>query len=166
VTERNTLSSDCDQNSDLEFTKIVLNQDFPPWADRDTTIRFFHETMQPYHDSLEDVANALDYALVPEKGQGGFIMLCHRGETLLGALCMLKTGMGGYIPKNILLFVSVSPDCRGQGVGSRLIKHSVAETSGDVKLHVEYDNPAKRLYEKLGFTTKYAEMRLSPGDEE
>ncbi|MDK2978441.1 MAG: hypothetical protein PWP52_1155, partial [Bacteroidales bacterium] len=30
----------------------------------------------------------------------------------------------------------------------------------DVKLHVEYDNPAKRLYERLGMTTKYAEMRL------
>jgi hypothetical protein len=24
---------------------------------------------------------------------------------------------------------------------------------------VEYDNPAKRLYERMGFSTKYAEMR-------
>ena len=156
------MSSDSDKNSNLEFTKILRNQEFPVWADRDTTIRFFHETMKPYHDSLEDVAKALDYALVPEKGQGGFIMLAHRGETLLGALCMLKTGMGGYIPDNILLFVTVSPECRGQGVGKRLIEHSLAETDGDVKLHVEYDNPAKRLYERLGFTTKYAEMRWSP----
>jgi len=25
---------------------------------------------------------------------------------------------------------------------------------------VEYDNPAKRLYERLGFRSRYAEMRL------
>jgi hypothetical protein len=28
---------------------------------------------------------------------------------------------------------------------------------------VEYDNPAKKLYEKLGMKTKYAEMRLDKG---
>lgn len=159
------MSLPSDKNNNWKYTKVVLNQDFPSWADREFTIRFFHETMRPYNDSLDDVARALDYALVPEKGQGGFVMLAHRGETLLGALCMLKTGMGGYIPENILLFVTVAPETRGQGVGRKLIEHCLAETKGEVKLHVEYDNPAKRLYERLGFITKYAEMRWSPGGE-
>jgi GNAT superfamily N-acetyltransferase len=150
--------------AELSYTKVVLNEDFPAWAPRDAVISFFHETMKPYHDTLEDVERALDYALVPEKGQGGFVMLAHRGKDLLGALCMLKTGMGGYIPENILLFVTVSPDARGQGIGGRLIEHCLAQTRGEVKLHVEYDNPAKRLYERLGFTTKYAEMRWTPGE--
>lgn len=153
------------ENQKLEYTKVVLNQDFPSWADRDSVIRFFHETMKPYHDSLDDVARALDYALVPERGQGGFVMLAHRGELLLGALCMLKTGMGGYIPENLLLFVTVAPESRGQGVGRQLIEHCLTETGGEVKLHVEYDNPAKRLYERMGFVTKYAEMRWKPGAE-
>jgi len=34
---------------------------------------------------------------------------------------------------------------------------------GDVKLHVEYDNPAKRLYERIGFKNKYADMRFKKG---
>lgn len=150
---------------EIAYRKIVLKEDFPAWAPHESVVRFFHETMKPYHDSLSDVERALDYALVPEKGQGGFVMLAHRGEELLGALCMLKTGMGGYVPENLLLFVTVSPEARGQGIGGRLIRHCLAETEGDVKLHVELDNPAKRLYERLGFETKYAEMRWSPGED-
>ncbi len=77
----------------------------------------------------------------------------------LGALVMLRTGMKGYVPENILLFVAVDPSARGEGLGSRLVKHAIALCDGNVKLHVEYENPAKRLYERLGFTNKYAEMR-------
>ena len=72
---------------------------------------------------------------------------------------MLRTGMKGYVPENILVFVSILPEMRGTGLGGKLIERGVREAEGDVKLHVEYDNPAKRLYERLGFTTKYAEMR-------
>lgn len=147
----------------LQYFKVVLKDDFPSWADHAKVVQFFHETMEPYNDTVEDVTRALDYALVPEKGQGGFVMLAHRGEELLGALCMLKTGMSGYIPENILLFVTVSPDARGQGIGGQLIKHCLTQVDGEVKLHVEYENPAKRLYERLGFATKYAEMRWTAG---
>ena len=31
---------------------------------------------------------------------------------------------------------------------------------GDVALHVEPDNPARFLYEKIGFSSKYLEMRF------
>jgi len=94
-------------------------------------------------------------------GEGGFLILAEEKGTLLGALLMLNTGMTGFVPPNILLFVTVHPDHRGRGLGRKIIDHSVAQCDGDVKLHVEYDNPAKRLYERVGFTTKYAEMRLS-----
>jgi GNAT superfamily N-acetyltransferase len=72
---------------------------------------------------------------------------------------MLRTGMKGYIPENILLMVCVHPSMRGLGVGGRIIRKGIKEAEGDVKLHVEYDNPAKQVYEKIGFTTRYAEMR-------
>ncbi len=147
------------QNDGLHFVKIDDHTQFPAWAPRDVVARFFHETMKPYHDTLEDVQSALSYALEEGRGAGGFLMLTHRDEKLLGALLMLRTGMAGYVPENILLFVTVDPSTRGQGIGGHLITRSIAECDGDVKLHVEYDNPAKRLYQRLGFTAKYAEMR-------
>jgi GNAT superfamily N-acetyltransferase len=145
----------------LSFLKISDASGFPEWAPRDAVAAFFHETMKPYHDRIEDIQAALDYGLVPGEGSGGFLMLAHEDGQLLGALLMLETGMSGYVPEHILLFVTVDPKTRGRGIGGQLIGRSIAECDGDVKLHVEYDNPAKRLYERLGFTSKYAEMRFT-----
>jgi ribosomal protein S18 acetylase RimI-like enzyme len=73
---------------------------------------------------------------------------------------MLNTHMTGFIPPNLVLYVAVSPHRRGEGIGTALLSRSIDRCDGAVKLHVEYDNPAKRLYEKLGFKSRYAEMRL------
>lgn len=143
-------------------TEILLVDEpdqLPDWAPRDELARFFHETMKPWNDSLEHVQSALDYLFSDAEGKGGFLTLMSVDGRLAGAVAMLETGMGGYVPEHILLFVSVAPEARGKGLGSKLIQRALDRCPGDVKLHVEYDNPAKRLYERLGFTTKYAEMR-------
>jgi len=143
-------------------TRVVRGDgEFPGWLDRPRLARFLHEALKPYEDTVEDIERALDYAFTPSAGQGGFLVLAHRGRTPLGALLMLRTGMKGYVPENILLFVAVTPEARGQGLGGRLIREAIDQCEGDVKLHVEYDNPAKRLYERIGFTSKYAEMRYA-----
>ena len=68
--------------------------------------------------------------------------------------------MGGYIPENILVYIAVRGDLRGKGLGKKLMKAVLDEIEGDVALHVEANNPAKHLYESLGFTNPYLEMRL------
>ena len=78
---------------------------------------------------------------------------------MAGIVIMIETGMTDYIPEYFLVYVAVNSKLRGQGIGGKLIDESLAKADGDVALHVEYDNPAKRLYERLGFTSKYAEMR-------
>ena len=125
----------------------------------DHLIQFLHDTMKPYEDTKEDIHRALNQAL--SESSRGFVMLMMAKNKLGGALVMLETGMKGFIPEFLLLFVSVDPDLRGLGLGKQLINQSLKECKGDVKLHVEYENPAKRLYERIGFTSKYAEMRYS-----
>ena len=148
------------QGTDFPFLIIRSLDELPPGIGRQDLARFFHETMKPYEDTLEDVDRALGYALVPGEGQGGYLALAHDGPDIKGCVCMLNTGMGGYVPATILLFVSVDPSGRGLGLGRKLISFALDHCHGDVKLHVEYDNPAKRLYERMGFKSKYAEMRL------
>ena len=68
--------------------------------------------------------------------------------------------MSGYIPENILVYIAVNKNQRGKGVGKQIMQKAIANTDGDIALHVEKDNPAKFLYEKMGFTNPYLEMRL------
>jgi ribosomal protein S18 acetylase RimI-like enzyme len=135
--------------------------DFPSWLSPKQLADFLHESLKPFEDSLPDVRQGITDALSPEAGEPGFILISERDERPVGALVMLRTGMTGYVPENLLLWVAVDPSARGQGVGSRLIRKSFELADGDVKLHVEYDNPAKRLYERLGMNNKYAEMRYT-----
>lgn len=144
----------------MKIHKIVNSTAFPEWIDRPSLVGFLHENLKPYEDTVEDIERGLNYALSVQPGQGGFVLLAEQDRQLLGALVMLRTGMEGYIPPNLLLFVAVTKHCRGKGIGRKLCERAIAECEGDVCLHVEYDNPAKRLYERLGFNTKYAEMRL------
>lgn len=78
---------------------------------------------------------------------------------MIGAAVINHTGMSGYIPENILVYLAIHREYRGKGLGSQLMQEIFQQTNGDIALHVEPDNPARKLYEKLGFTNKYLEMR-------
>jgi len=150
-----------DQTFALHIVRTI--EELPSSLDRAKLARFLHETMRPYEDEIPDVERALDYAFSSAEGKGGYIVLAMDDDGLVGVVVMLNTGMAGYIPETVLVFVAVSPKRRNQGIGAWIIREAVSRAPRAVKLHVEYDNPAKRLYERLGFTNKYAEMRLAKG---
>ena len=146
----------------IDLIKVERLEDLPPWLTKDDLIQAFHHKMKPFNDSLEDVDRALDYGLNIDKDKyGGFLALAVAGEEMLGGVLMMKTGMLGYIPPWLLLMIYVDPVLRGQGIGGKLIAFVRQHCDGDIKLHVEHDNPALRLYERVGFKNKYLEMRLA-----
>jgi ribosomal-protein-alanine N-acetyltransferase len=114
-----------------------------------------------YGDPKDDILKCLNYALDQGMQAGGFVILARQDGQLVGALVMNKTGMSGYIPENILVYIAVDASRRGSGIGSRLMDTALQMANGAVALHVEPDNPARKLYERLGFTNKYLEMRLT-----
>ena len=73
-----------------------------------------------------------------------------------------------------LLDIALLPEHRGAGAGSALLRALLAEaaaTSRRVTIHVERANPARRLYERLGFRVEedddaiYLFMVWRPGDQ-
>lgn len=140
--------------------KIIDSETGLDKRDREHFVNFMFESLGEYGDPKKDINNCLDYAFSNEKSAGGFVIAAYEDKTLVGGVIMNRTGMSGYIPDWILVYVAVDPSCRGRGYGKEIIEFALKRCDGDVKLHVEYDNPAKRLYERLGFISKYAEMRF------
>ena len=142
----------------LEIVKITKEEEFEK-VSRDDYLDFMFTHLDRFGDPKEDINKSIDYAFGVNGKPGGFLLAAFYEGNLVGGLIMNKTGMSGYIPDNILVYVAVDASYRGKGFGAQIIERSFKEAEGDVKLHVEYDNPAKRLYERLGFSNKYAEMR-------
>jgi [ribosomal protein S18]-alanine N-acetyltransferase len=128
---------------------------------RDAIADFLFEHLDQFGDKKEDILKALDYSLTNKAGQGGFVIIAHTHKEIIGAVVVNETGMEGYIPENILVYIAVHNKYRGMGIGKILMENSIATAKGNIALHVEPENPARHLYEKLGFTNKYLEMRLT-----
>jgi RimJ/RimL family protein N-acetyltransferase len=75
-------------------------------------------------------------------------LILHYGEPI-GRLYVARW------PEDIrIVDISLMPDRRGSGIGTRLIRELLAEGDASgriVSIHVEMYNPARRLYERLGF---------------
>jgi len=144
----------------VDFVLVKNESELPGWTSMEALTDFIHHKMKPYEDKPEDVGKGLNYAFSDgSNGRDGFAILASIDDKLAGVVVFLKTGMGGYVPENLLLFVSVDPKLRNRGIGGHLIERALDYCKGSVKLHVEPDNPAKRLYERIGFSSKYYEMR-------
>ncbi|WP_017258552.1 GNAT family N-acetyltransferase [Pedobacter arcticus] len=117
---------------------------------------FLELHLEHYGDKKEDILKCIAYVF----NKGGFIAVAIEDHALIGATVLNETGMDGYIPENILVYIAVDASQRGKGVGKLLMQKALDHAKGSVALHVEADNPAKKLYERLGFTNKYLEMRL------
>lgn len=128
---------------------------------QDQIATFLETHLEQYGDKKEDIMKCMDYAFQKGGKPGGHVTIGIENGEIVGAVIMNKTGMEGYIPENILVYIAVHHNQRGKGMGRKLMNEAMSHCEGDVALHVEPENPAKFLYEKLGFTNKYLEMRLT-----
>ncbi|MFT6749350.1 MAG: ribosomal-protein-alanine N-acetyltransferase [Flavobacterium sp.] len=143
----------------MEFKIITPETGENKTYSHQTIANFLFTHLEQYGDKTEDILKCIAYAMNPDKG--GSIIVGLDEEQIVGVVILNNTNMGGFIPENILVYIAVDNSQRGKGFGKKLMKKAIDTAKGDIALHVEPDNPAKILYEKLGFTNKYLEMRLT-----
>lgn len=146
----------------MTTTKLYSKKNLPQKTERTTLIKFLYDHLDQYGDAEEDIAKAVSYALGEDGKPGGLIITARdeSSDNISGVCVINQTGMSGYIPENILVYIATDREVRGKGIGKKILQTAIESTEGDIALHCEPDNPAKFLYEKIGFQSKYLEMRL------
>lgn len=139
---------------------IFTKDNKPSPTEKDKIVDFLYDMLEQFGDPREDIMRAVNYGLAEAGKPGGFILKMTIDGKIVGAVVVNKTGMSGYIPENILVYIATHRDMRGKGLGKKLMYKTAEVAEGDLKLHVEADNPARFLYEKVGYVNKYLEMRL------
>ncbi|MFT4697987.1 MAG: ribosomal-protein-alanine N-acetyltransferase [Flavobacteriaceae bacterium] len=141
-------------------TRIFDEVNRPSSVEKKEIVNFLFEHLQGFGDPKKDIQKAIEYSIKEITSFGGFTMLIIDDNNIVGITVINETGMGGYIPENILVYIATHKEYRGKGLGRILMQNAIEYAKGDIALHVEANNPAKYLYEKLGFTNPYLEMRL------
>ncbi|MCI5071532.1 GNAT family N-acetyltransferase [bacterium] len=122
---------------------------------------FLYQHLDRFGDDKTSILECIHYAR-DTTSKGGYIYVSIENQKIKGVSIVLKTNMQGFIPPYILVYIAVDKNFRGQGIGKKLIQYIQNDLGEAIALHVEQDNPAFHLYEKLGFKNKYLEMRWFP----
>lgn len=131
----------------------------PSSEERRVLIDFLFEHLQDYTDPVSDIEKTVEYVLKETRSFGGFILVLYAEKIMVGVVVVAKTGMVDFIPENLLVYIATHKDYRGKGYGRTLMQKAIDLADGSIALHVEPRNPAIALYEKMGFSSKYIEMR-------
>ena len=130
------------ENADLAFLQAlyastrVVELASLPW-DQATKDAFLAQQFYAQHCHYQEHYREAEFSLVLQGGQPIGRLYLFRGPTT-----------------HNLMDLSLLPNWRGRGIGSHLLSLLVqeADTAGKaIRLYVEPDNPARRLYERFGF---------------
>ncbi len=146
--------------TNITYKKLSRSELCNP-AYQDQLVKFLYHSLEQYRDPEEDIRACLDYIIHPDKGGYVFVALDEK-QVIKGVVFLTRTNMQSFVPDYLLVYIATDKNERGKGIGLQLITLVKDSVKAPIALHVEYDNPAKKLYERIGFSSKYAEMRWYP----
>ncbi len=144
----------------MDELKLFNDSNKPNQKEKQEIIEFLYHHLENFGDLKEDIQKAVEYALKETNSFGGFVLQSFDEGKISCIVVVNKTGMNGYIPENILVYIATHNELRGRGIGKKMMLKAIEIAEGNIALHVEPNNPARFLYEKIGFTNKYLEMRF------
>lgn len=78
-------------------------------------------------------------------------------DTRNGKIIVFENQDAGFLwyketsPENLLVSIRLLPEFQNKGIGTRIIENLIKNSDKPIKLQVLKINPARRLYERLGF---------------
>lgn len=139
-----------DGKNDIDINEISKD----PNIDRDEIVAMTRSMLEPYNDSVEETADAVDKAI-----EKGFIIKATQGDEVQGICVVVHMGFTEFIPTYHLAYIGVKKGKKGRGVATMLINQAIEKSDGKLSLHVDIPNSrAKKLYEKMGFVHMYNRM--------
>ena len=94
---------------------------------RNDIIDFLYTHLDRFRDEKVSIGKCIDYAFKKNGGTGGFVLTGHYDGRLVGVVVMNETGMEGFIPENILVYIAVDANIRGKGIGKQLINEAISQ---------------------------------------
>ncbi|MFT6333516.1 MAG: hypothetical protein ACJATI_000243, partial [Halioglobus sp.] len=111
------------------ITAKVFDEIFKPNESKKAEIvNFLLEHLQEYGDPKSDIQKAIDYSVKEFISFGGSTIIVMKDNIIVGASVVNRTGMGGYIPENILVYIAIHRNHRGNGYGKTLIQNIIDNT--------------------------------------
>jgi ribosomal protein S18 acetylase RimI-like enzyme len=123
-----------------------------PWSAAEKTA-FLRQQFKTQHEYYRQVYPDAEYSILTCEGQD------------IGRLYVARLER-----ETVIVDIALLPSWRGRGLGTQILSGLLAEAASmgrPVTLHVEKNNPAVRLYRRLGFSEAedqgvYTSMRWSP----
>ena len=143
--------------------ETFLRQLFATTRADELALMAWDENQKEAFIAMQFNAQKQQYAMSYPEAQHCLILL---NEVLIGRL-MIDRGESEFT----LVDIALLPAHRRAGIGTHLIEHLLAEATSagkPVALNVWHSNPAKRLYQRMGFSAvndsggMYCEMRWNP----
>ena len=129
--------------------------------DKIAIIQFLYEALDGLEPVKENIRKAMDYSTKEFLSFGGFTIVNKVEDKIVGVAILNHTGMQGYIAENILVYLAVHKDFRGNGIATQMINQVKRHAKGDITLHLKQNASLNKMYEKFGFSNSIVEMRLN-----
>ncbi len=134
-------------------------------AEKNAVINFLCEHNE--NTNRQEAREAVEYAIKHKPSFGGFVLTFHEGKQITAAVVVNRTGMEGYNPNNLFVYVTFHRDYRNdETIIRNVLNKAISYTDGDIALHVEPNNPALKFYKKFGFKAQYLQLHFTKAPRE
>ena len=97
--------------------EIFNEQSKPTTAEKNEVVDFLYTHLDEFGDTRADIMKAVDFSLKEYESFGGFVLAARENGEIVCSVIVNRTGMKGYIPENILVYIATHKDYRGKGIG-------------------------------------------------